>query len=210
TGRNDIKIFQDGVDPDSFNLPTKTKKSKNPTILFGVSNMKWMQNRDSTKLILEKYWPSIKKKYPDCQLYIVGRHAPAFYGDYQSADIIVTEADTEGGPKDPQYYYEYCWLLLAPMESGGGTRNKFLEGMTFGLPVITTPEGGMGNIEITNYKHAIVCPANEILKNVYNLVDNSSYRRNMGQMARNLIQSRYSFDRCVDGLNQIYEKIAKK
>ena len=210
TGRNDIQYFQNGVDQKYIDAPVKTQKSKNPTILFGVSNMKWMQNSESVELIMKNYWPKIKAQIPDCQLYIVGRSAPDYFSKYQSSDVIVTEADPDGQPHDPQYYYQHCWLLLAPMGSGGGTRNKFLEGMTFGLPVITTPEGGMGSIKIENYKHAIVCPSSEILKNVFKLINNKKYRQQMGIDARNLIKNNYSFEKCVEGLNQIYEKITNK
>jgi glycosyltransferase involved in cell wall biosynthesis len=210
TKRDDIKVFNDGVDPKYFNIPRKTKISTKPSILFGVSNMKWMQNRESVELILKLYWPKISAKYPDSKLYIVGRFAPDFFGKYQSSRVIVCEADAEGGSKDPQYYYEHSWILLAPMGSGGGTRNKFLEGMTFGLPVITTPEGGMGSIKINNYEHAIVCPSSEILKNVYDLIENKIKREKMSQKARALIKTNYSFDQCVEGLNQIYESISHK
>ncbi len=207
TGRDDIEIFEDGVDPEYFSLPQKTDRSKYPSILFGTSNMKWMQNRESVDMILKNYWPAIKQKYTDAKLYIIGRYAPDFFNQYASKDIIVSEADPEGGPKDPQYYYELSWLLLAPMGSGGGTRNKFLEGMTFGLPVITNPEGGMGNIKIENFKHAIVSPNQDILKNVFKLIDDTKYRLNMGKNARKLIQDNYAFDKSVQKLNQIYQKI---
>lgn len=210
TGRKDIKVFEDGVDPGYFKLPKKTDKSKFPSILFGTSNMKWMQNRESVEMILNKYWPSIKKEYPDTKFYIIGRNAPEFFDKYASNDIIVAEADQEGGAHDPQYYYELCWLLLAPMGSGGGTRNKFLEGMTFGLPVITNPEGGMGNIKIKNYKHSIVSPNRDIIKNVFKLFSDKEYRLNMGQNARELIKDNYAFDSSVDKLNDIYEKICSK
>lgn len=209
TGRTDIKVFEDGVDPEYFKLPPKTQKSKNPTILFGVSNMKWMQNRESVDLILKKYWPFIIKRYPTAKLFIVGRYAPDYFGKFQSENIIVTEADSEGGKHDPQYYHELCWLSLAPMKSGGGTRNKFLEAMTFSLPIITTTEGGMGNIKIKNYTHSIVCRSSEILKNVYKLIDNKDYRNRMGKNARILIKKNYSFDKCVDKLNTIYDQITK-
>lgn len=208
TGRQDIHVFEDAVDPEYFDQPAKTKKSTEPSILFGISNMKWMQNRESVDMILRDYWPSIKTRYPNAKLYIVGRNAPEFFGDYRSDDVIITEADA-AGTHDPQYYYELCWLLLAPMGSGGGTRNKFLEGMTYGLPVITNPEGGMGNIKIENYHHAIVCPKEEILKNVYQLIDDKDYRQKMGRAARKLIQTDYSFDHSVDKLNKIYEAIAQ-
>lgn len=210
THRADIQVFNDGVDPKYFSIPVKTERSPHPSILFGVSNMKWMQNRESVELIMKHYWPKIKNKYPTAKLYIVGRYAPDFFGDWASKDIIVTEADVEGGPHDPQYFYERCWLLLAPMGSGGGTRNKFLEGMTFGLPVITTPEGGMGSIQIENYKHAIVTPAPKILKNVYKLIDDAGYRHRMGTAARTLIKNHYSFDKCVQDLNHIYDQICQK
>jgi len=210
TGRKDVQYFQNGVDQKYIDASVKTKKSKNPSILFGVSNMKWMQNRESVELVLQKYWPKIKSKVPDCQLYIIGRFAPDFFGKYASKDIIVTEADSDGDPKDPQYYYERSWLLLAPMGSGGGTRNKFLEGMTFGLPVITTPEGGMGSIKIKNFQDAIVCPDKEILKNVFKLLEDKEYRQKIGTNAKKLIKSNYSFSKCVEGLNQIYENITKR
>ena len=161
-------------------------------------------------MILQNYWPQIKAQIPDCQLNIIGRFAPEFFGKYASKDIIVAEADADGQAKDPQYYYQHCWLLLAPMGSGGGTRNKFLEGMTFGLPVITNPEGGMGSIKIKNYKHAIVCPDNEILKNVIKILTDTKFRENLGTNARKLIKDNYSFVKCVEGLNQIYENITKK
>lgn len=209
TGRKDIQYFQNGVDQKYIDAPTKTEKSKNPTILFGVSNMKWMQNSESVELIMKNYWPKIQAKIPNCQLYIVGRFAPDYFAKYKSDSVIVTEADPDGQAHDPQYYYQYCWLLLAPMGSGGGTRNKFLEGMTFGLPVITTPEGGMGSIKIDNYQDAIVCPSKDILKNVYKLIDDKKYRQSMGESARKIIKDNYSFEKCVEGLNQIYENITQ-
>ncbi len=210
TGRHDIHVFEDAVDPDYFNLPTKTKPSSTPSILLGPSNMKWMQNRESVEITLKNYWPQILKRYPDCRLYIVGRYALDFFGKYQSNNIIVAEADNEGLPKDPQYYHELCWIQLAPMKSGGGTRNKFLEGMIFGQPIITNPQGGMGNITIKNFHHAIVCPNNKILENVYKLFDDQKYRLAMGQAARELIKNNYSFDQSVKKLNQIYDQSIKK
>lgn len=210
TGRKDIQVFEDGVDPEFFSLPKKADKTEYPSILFGVSNMKWMQNRESVELILEKYWPKIKEKYKDAKLFIIGRYAPEYFNKYESKDIIVSEADKEGGKHDPQYYYEQSWVLLAPMGSGGGTRNKFLEGMTFGLPVITTSEGGMGNIEIENYKHAVVCNSKQIIPNIFKIIDDKEYRDKIGKNAKELIEKKYSFASSVDNLNKIYDQITKQ
>ncbi len=206
TKRTDIELFQNGVDSKFFESKPKTSKSKFPSILFGVSNMKWMQNRESVEMIIKDSWPTIKKAIPNAKLYIIGRHAPDYYQHYQSADIIVQEADFDGQAHDPMYYYQYSWILLAPMGSGGGTRNKFLEAMACRLPIVTTPEG-MGGIKIRNFKESIVCQYSDIPKNAIDLLKNTKKRELMGQAANQLIAQKYSYQNSVDGLNKIYDKI---
>ena len=209
TGRNDIKLFNNGVDSKYFESKPKTKKSQSPSVLFGVSNMKWMQNRESVEMIMKDSWPEIKKAIPDCKLYIIGRLAPDYYGHYRSSSVIVEEADFDGQPHDPMYYYQYCWTLLAPMGSGGGSRNKFLEAMACRLPIVTTPEG-MGGIKIENFKQSIICKYDEVAKNTINLLKDNKKRIAMGDEANKLISSRYSYQNSVKGLNQIYKKITNK
>jgi len=209
TKRKDIELFQNGVDNKFFESAAKTTKSKFPSILFGVSNMKWMQNRESVEMIIKDAWPAIKKAIPDCKFYIIGRHAPDYYAHYRSKDVIVEEADLDGQAKDPMYYYQHCWALVAPMGSGGGTRNKFLEAMACRLPIITTPEG-MGGIKIENFKQSIVCDYDQVATNTINLLKDDKKRTTMGDEANKLISKKYSYQGSVDGLNQIYKKITNK
>lgn len=209
TGRDDIKLFQNGVDNKFFESKPKTEKSKFPSILFGVSNMKWMQNRESVEMIIKDSWPAIKKAIPECKFYIIGRCAPDYYGHYRSKDVIVEEADFDGGKHDPMYYYQFCWALVAPMGSGGGSRNKFLEAMACRLPIITTPEG-MGGIKIENFKQSIICKYDDIAKNTIDLLKDDKKRTTMGNEANKLISGKYSYQNSVKGLNQIYKEITKK
>ncbi len=209
TGRKDIQLFQNGVDKKFFDSKPKVKKSKYPSILFGVSNMKWIQNRESVEMILNDCWPTIKKEIPNCKLYIIGRNAHEFYGSRASKDIIIQEADFDGQEKDPQYFYNLSWLLLAPMGSGGGTRNKFLEAMACGLPIVTTPEG-MGGISIKNFKQAIVSPMDKIVEHTIDLIKNKKKRDEIGKQANLLIKNSYSYEKSVEGLNKIYESITQK
>ena len=209
TGRNDIELFKNGVDNKFFESKPKTEKSKFPSILFGVSNMKWMQNRESVEMIIKDSWPIIKKTIPECKLFIIGRCAPEYYGHYRCSDIIVEEADFDGQAHDPMYYYQYCWTLVAPMGSGGGSRNKFLEAMACRLPIITTPEG-MGGIKIENFKQSIICKYEDVAKNTIDLLKDDKKRNTMGEEANKLISGKYSYQSSVDGLNQIYKEITNK
>jgi glycosyltransferase involved in cell wall biosynthesis len=107
------------------------------------------------------------------------------------------------------YYYQYCWALVAPMGSGGGTRNKFLEAMACRLPIITTPEG-MGGIKIENFKHSVICDYNQVAINTINLLKDNKKRITMGNEANKLIRSKYSYQSSVNGLNQIYKEITNE
>ena len=206
TGRRDIRLFQNGVDKRFYESIPKVNKSEYPSLLFGVSNMKWMQNREAVELLYNDIWPKIKAKKPNAKLYIIGRYAPEIYGSLRSQNVIVEEAQTDGAPKDPQYYYNLCWVLVAPIGSGGGSRNKFFEAMACKLPIITTPQG-MGGIKIENFKHAIVCEYEEILKHTINLINNQTERKKIGEQANLLIKNNYSYEKSAEGLNQIYEEI---
>ena len=209
TGRDDIQLFQNGVDKRFYDSVPKTKKSTFPSVLFGVSNMKWMQNREAVDLLLRGIWTKIKKSVPNAKLFIIGRCAPQYYSQYSSEDIIVSEADIDGGDKDPQYYYNYCWLEAAPIGSGGGSRNKFFEAMACGLPIVTTPQG-IGGINITNGKHAVVCDMNDLPAQVVSLLNDRNYRQKMGKAANELIRQKYSYEKSAQGLNQIYQKITNE
>lgn len=206
TNRKDIKLFQNGVDKRFYESIPKTPKSKHPSVLFGVSNMKWMQNREAAELLYQEIWPQIKTKIPDAKLYIIGRNAPETYGHWRTKDVIIEEAQGDGEPKDPQYYYNHCWTLVAPIGSGGGSRNKFFEAMACRLPIITTPQG-MGGIKIDNFKHAIVCDYDEIAKYTIELLNNKSQREEIGKQTNLLIKNNYSYEKSAQGLNQIYQEI---
>ncbi|KKR68850.1 MAG: hypothetical protein UU09_C0002G0021 [Microgenomates group bacterium GW2011_GWA2_40_6] len=209
TGRADIELFQNGVDKTFYLSTPKVPKSPTPALLFGFSNMKWMQNRESVDLILDHVWPQIIRAIPDCKLYIIGRFAKEFYGHLGNSHIIVDEADIDGGIFDRFYYLYHCWALVAPMGSGGGTRNKFLEAMACGLPVITTPEG-MGGIKIKNQVHSIVCSLPRVAAETIKLLKNKSKMLEIGKNARTLITKNFSYEKCVLDLNNLYEKIISK
>jgi len=209
TGRRDIGLFQNGVDKTFYQSSAKVPKSTYPSIFFGFSNMKWMQNRESVDLIMDKVWPKVLKAVPDCRLYILGRFAKDFYGHLSSKNIIVGEASADGDQFDRFYYLYHCWLLVAPMGSGGGTRNKFLEALACGMPIVTTPEG-MGGIKIKNHVHSVVCPLSDIAQETIRLLRDRPKMLAMGTAARRLIRQKFTYEKSVEDLNSIYENITRK
>lgn len=207
TKRKDVVIVPNGVDPTYLNTSKIIPKTKMPSILYGVSNMKWMQNSECIRILLKYVWPKIRAEIKNAKLYIIGRHAPAIFGYAKSKDVIVAEANLDGEKDDPISYYQRAWLLVAPILSGNGTRTKFFEAMAVGLPIVTTPQG-MEGIEIENFKHACVVNFEKVSETAIELLKNSQRRYEIGLAAKSMGQ-KYSWEESAKILNTLYENLSR-
>jgi len=199
-----VEIVQNGVDIKKFEKRIYRRASR-PTILFGVANFKWMQNKEAALILLREVWPQIKSKVKNCQLWVIGRFAPQLLPHFTNEkDITIKEAD------DILLFYQKSWLLLAPIKSGGGSRTKFFEAMASGLPIVTTPQGIEG-IEAKNNKEAIICRSNRQLVNAaVKLIKNRLVAREIGKRGKKLITNKYSWQQSAEELNMVYKKVAGK
>ena len=196
-----VEVVQNGVDIKKFEKRIYRRASR-PTILFGVANFKWMQNKEAALILLQEVWPQIKNKVKNCQLWIIGRFAPQFLSHFTNEkDITIKEAD------DILPFYQKSWLLLAPIKSGGGSRTKFFEAMASGLPIITTPQGAEG-IKAKNNKEVIIRRSNRQLANAaIKLIKNRLVAREIGKRGKKLITNKYSWQQSAEELNRVYKNV---
>jgi len=198
-----IKVVRNGVNTKKF-APRKYQRASRPTILFGVANFKWMQNREAAKILLEKIWPQLKKKVKTLQLWIIGRYALDYYKKYQNEkDVTIKEADKT------LPFYQKAWFMVAPIRSGGGSRTKFFEAMASGLPIITTPSGIEG-IKAKKNRDVLIGKTNDdlIRKSLY-LIKKRLIAREIGKSAKRLIQRHYTWEQSAEKLNEVYLDVTK-
>jgi len=200
----DIKVVLNGVNIKKF-AQRKYQRASRPTILFGVANFKWMQNREAAKILLEEIWPQLKKKVKTLQLWIIGRYAPDYYKKYQNKkDITIKEADKI------LPFYQKAWFMLAPIKSGGGSRTKFFEAMASGLPIITTADGIEGIKAKRNKDVLIGKTSDDLIKKSLYLIKKRLIAREIGKSAKRLIQKSYSWKQSAEKLSEIYSAVIKK
>ena len=199
--KTNFEVVKNGVNTEEF-IKMKYRKSSRPTVLFGVANFKWMQNREGADILLKSVWPKIKEKLPKAKLWIIGRYAPEFYGQFNhDKDIIVKEAD------DIIYFYQKAWVLVAPIKSGGGSRTKFLEAMASKLAIITTPQGIEG-IKIKKNQEAIVVSNNtKLAQAAVNLIKNPKKMAQIGKKAQKLVVEKYSWQESAKELDRVYRLV---
>ncbi|MFH1561643.1 MAG: glycosyltransferase family 4 protein [Patescibacteria group bacterium] len=201
------EVVLNGVDERLTEIK-KVKKYSQPTVLYGVANFKWMQNKEGAVNLLKEVWPKIKSLVPGVKLLIAGRHSPSFI---QSTGLIKDDRDVETKEvKNAEEAYRRSWVLVAPMKSGGGSRTKFFEAMACGLPIITTPEGIEG-IEARDGREVLIGRGyQQLAEKTSQLLSNPKLATSISQSARALVKRKYTWKLSAQNLLTIYQKLAQQ
>lgn len=122
----------------------KKRNTKAEGILF-VGGFNHRPNVDAAKLLVKEIMPLIRRKGIKDTVYLVGSNPPKELLDLQNDDIIVTGYVDD---KMLKQFYEECRISVAPLQFGAGMKGKVLEAMYYGIPLVTTPIGAEGLIDI--------------------------------------------------------------
>jgi glycosyltransferase involved in cell wall biosynthesis len=201
-----VEIVPNGVDEELLK-EEKFKKYVQPTVLYGVANFKWMQNKEGAINLLKHVWPKITKQMPQARLFIAGRHSEPFIQTTglvknNQKNILVREVE------NPKEVYSRSWVMVAPMRSGGGSRTKFFEAMACGLPIVTTPEGIEG-IDAKKGEQVVLANSfSKLAEQTVHLLKNKNLRNKIGRGGRELVKEKYSWRESADKLLTIYQKVS--
>lgn len=196
-----VKVVPNGVDEKYFGQEV-CSRAKKPTVLFGIANFKWMQNKEGAKLLLSKVWPLIKKQVPEAQLWIIGRHAPEFISSSAAKEVLIREA------KEPREIYQQAWVLVAPMRSGGGSRTKFFEAMASGLPIVTTSKGIEGIRAEEGREVFVDDDLKRLAQKASELLKDRGLAEKVGIKAKELVKRQYSWQKSAQELDRVYREVA--
>jgi glycosyltransferase involved in cell wall biosynthesis len=107
---------------------------------------------------------------------------------------------------DPWSLLARCACMVAPMQTGGGSQYKILEGMAMGVPVVTTQHGAAPIEGGRPPVHFLVTDdPREMAAAVQELVSNPPRASAIGLEGRKLIESRYTWDVLETKLLEVIE-----
>lgn len=98
-------------------------------------------NTDAAVWFVKEIFPLIKEQHPDSILYLIGSRPTEQVLQLQSPSILVTGYVTD---QQLAEHYASARVAVVPLRFGAGVKNKVVEAMAYGVPLITTPVGAQG------------------------------------------------------------------
>lgn len=130
----EITVIPNGVDFAAF--PNRTSDPGGQRLIF-IGAMDNLANIDAVCFFSNEVLPEIQKHYPDTTFDIVGsRPAPSVLALQQKPGINVI-----GRVPSMAEYLHQATLCVVPMRTGFGIKNKTLEAMAAGVPVVASDRG---------------------------------------------------------------------
>ncbi|MBX9256865.1 glycosyltransferase [Desmonostoc muscorum CCALA 125] len=185
-----ITVIPNGVDLVSF--PYRTSDPGGHHLIF-IGAMDYLANVDAVCFFSKEVLPEIQKTYPDTTFDIVGSHpAPEVLALNQKPGINVT-----GRVPSMVEYLHKATICIVPMRTGFGIKNKTLEAMAAGVPVVGSDRGLEGLAVDGTNEPLRALRANqpgEYVSAISKLFENPELRSQLSQNGRQLVETEFTWD----------------
>ncbi|WP_323800785.1 TIGR03087 family PEP-CTERM/XrtA system glycosyltransferase [Parasphingorhabdus sp.] len=186
-----VKAIGNGIDLEFYGAPDvqpEGLEQSGPMILF-TGQMDYQPNVQAVQSFSNEVMPDILARFPEARFAIVGR-APAARVkqlDGRNGTIVVGSVDDIR-----------CWIMaadvvVAPLRIARGIQNKVLEAMAMAKPVVASACAAEGIDAISGEHFLIAGSVGDEARLVCELLDNPQQARRLGEQAKRLIDTQYSW-----------------
>lgn len=187
-----LTVIPNGIDPKDFPAPDFETPKITPQLIF-VGNYEYAPNADAALFLAREIFPLVQAQIPQAQLLLVGNAPPEELRTLNRPGVKVTGRVPEVYP-----LLAGASVLVCPLRYGAGIKNKVLEGMAAGLPLVVTPlsADGIGLIEGVHAHFGMDAP--QLAKGIIALLRDPDQACRMGQSNRALIESKFTWESVAD------------
>ena len=157
-GDDEIKQIPNHLKPNTLRFP------------FSVNLNNNLYNNNGHLIFVGDYnfWPNLKALKILIKLCTKIDRKIIFYGtNLPSINKLPDNIIFRGYVKNINDIYDGAYALLYPISYGTGIKNKVVESMSYGIPVIGFPNA-FTNLNVTDGKHCIMCRSLKHLVNIIN------------------------------------------
>ncbi len=194
-----IQVIPNGVDFNQF--PYRQIDPGGHRLIF-IGAMDNTPNIDAVRFFSLDVFPKVQQRYPDATLELVGaRPVPEVVELGKYPGITVT-----GRVPSMVEYLHKSTVCVVPMRTGFGIKNKTIEAMAAGVPVVGSDRGLEGlavdgaDVPVRALRSNRV---EEYVKSISQLFEDAQLREQLSRNGRSLIESEYTWER----VGALYEQV---
>ncbi len=180
-----VQVIPNGVELSRFPL---SSAPRTPDTLLFTGNFEYVPNADAARLLAQGILPAIRDRRPDVKLWLVGNAPPPEVQALASDHITVT-----GRVPDMLPYLQQAAVFVSPLRLGAGIKNKVLEALAAGCPVVGTPLSFDG-IAVEDGESALIARLNQMANAVNRVLRDPALAARLSADGRALIESRYTWE----------------
>ncbi len=193
-----VTVIPNGIEMERFPSPDPSAE-RDPAHLLFVGNYDYAPNRDAALWLANEILPKVRQQVPDTRLSLVGNAPPPELQALANDPISVT-----GRVPDVRPYLQGATVFVCPLRYGAGIKNKVLEALASGIPVVATPVSVDG-ITITDGESALVAnDAEELAAATVRVLQNDALRQTLGERGRAVVEGGYSWRSVAERYAALY------
>lgn len=194
-----IEVIPNGVDFGEFPCRTADPGGHHLTFIGAMDNI---ANIDAARFLTLEVLPRIQQTYPESSLSLVGaRPVPEVSELGGRPGVNVT-----GRVPSMAEYLHRATVCVIPMRTGFGIKNKTLEAMAAGVPVVASDRGLEGlavDGEGVPLRALRANRVDEYVAAVGRLFEDADLRRQLAENGRSLVETEYTWERAGRRYEQI-------
>lgn len=158
----------------------------NNKLVIGFVGSNNSHNKEGLEVFLNSHWLALKKNFPEIELHIAGHK----YAGFESWGALGVKF--LGRIEDLGDFYDACSIIINPCMTGSGLKIKSVEALSYGKPLVTTPEGAEGlNKALENGMYCSKLDTVEFCLSCEELLQDKTLRYNDGLLAIEFIRNEY-------------------
>jgi glycosyltransferase involved in cell wall biosynthesis len=194
-----VAVIPNGIDTEFYH-PLPARLTSSSFVFHG--NLEYAPNVQAASEFAREILPLIRRQVPLAEFHLVGAKPAPQIREIARWPGIRLSANL------PDLRYALCSsrVYVCPMRYGTGVKNKLLEAMALGLPIISYPEAIKG-IGCTSGKHLLVADdAEEFARLALDLLNNPERAEAIGRAARRLVVENFSWELRAEKFEELYRR----
>lgn len=198
-----IHVVPSGVDTGYF--APQPEREEDRRLAF-VGDMSFPPNVDGARYLARTILPRLRSRVPGVRVWLVGQHP--------TPEVLALAADpaitVTGAVPDVRPYVARAAVVVIPLRGGSGVRNKTLEAMAMGRPIVTMAMGVEGLDVIPGTELIVTDDPDAFAGAVADLLGSPARRAAMGKAARDRVEATYRWEASVRRVEAVYAELATR